>query len=99
MDRQNQTDAAARQQPGSRPAHGIGGRENRRENQRMAGGDRDHPGEQPDEIVPTTPDTDRPDRTPDEVQPGQGDFDRPDSAPEESPPQPGTAPRETPPPD
>jgi hypothetical protein len=81
--------------PGSRPAHFISGREGRR----MGGGDRDNPGEKPDEIVPNKPDTDRPGRTPDEVQPGQGDFDRPDSAPAESPPHPGTAPAETPPPD
>jgi hypothetical protein len=91
--------------PGSQPAHFLRGREDEvaydhgNEGHLMAGGDRDNPGKQPDEIVPTRPDLDQPGRTPDEVQPGQGDFDRPDSAPAESPPQPDTAPVETPPPD
>lgn len=92
MDRQNQTDAAYRQQPV--PAANAAP-----ESRRMAGGDRVNPGKQPDEIVPNKPDIDRPAETPDEVQPGQGDFDRPDNAPIETPPQPGTAPAETPPPD
>jgi hypothetical protein len=99
MDRQNHADAADRKASsqstaGAQPAHFFSGEES----QWMGGGDRDHPGEKPDEIVPNKPDIDRPARTPDEVQPGQGDFDRPDSAPAESPPQPGTAPAETPPP-
>jgi hypothetical protein len=63
------------------------------------GGDRDYPGQQPDEVVPGQGDTDVPERTPDEVAPDQGDFDRPDSAPQEMPPQPGSTPGETPPPD
>lgn len=73
--------------PGSQSGHITG-----------TGGDRDHPGRQPDEIVPGKGDV-LPDRTPDEVAPDQGDFDRPDSAPVESPPQPDTAPVETPAPD
>jgi hypothetical protein len=83
MDRTPYGDSHA---PGSQPAHF---------NQ---GGDRDYPGQQPDEIVPGQGDTDVPERTPDEVSPGQGDFDRPDSSPIEMPPQPD-APAETPPPD
>ena len=63
------------------------------------GGDQIQPGKQPDEIVPGEGDNDVPGRTPDEVRPGQGDFDRPDRAPAETPPQPGTTPGETPPPD
>src|SRR5690606_2420650 len=71
--------------PGSQPAHYIQG-----------GGDVVEPGKQPDEIVPGKGDDYRPDRTPDEVAPGQGDFDRPDRSPVESPPQPDSAPPETP---
>ena len=67
--------------------------------ERGGGGDRDFPGEQPDEVVPGQGDSDWPERSPDEVAPGQGDFDRPDSSPMESPPQPDTAPAETPAPD
>ena len=76
--------------PGSQPAHF---------NQGDGGGDRDYPGQQPDEIVPDQGDTDVPQRTPDEVAPGQGDFDRPDSSPIEMPPQPDVAPETPPPPD
>lgn len=89
MDRFSDTQDHA---PGSQPAHYSQGRN--------GGGDRDFPGEQPDEIVPDQGDTDVPERTPDEVSPDQGDFDRPDSSPIEMPPQPETAPVETPlPPD
>ena len=91
--------------PGSQPAHFLRGREDElaygrgNEGHLMSdGGDRDNPGEQPDEIVPTKPNIDEPDRTPDEVAPGQGDFDRPDISPPETPPQPDV-PNETPPPD
>jgi hypothetical protein len=68
------------------------------------GGDRDYPGQQPDEVAPEPGDNDVPGQTPDEVAPDQGDFDQPDSSPIESPPLPGTgsdtAPFETPmPPD
>ncbi|OYW45595.1 MAG: hypothetical protein B7Z33_07115 [Sphingomonadales bacterium 12-68-11] len=59
------------------------------------GGDRDRPGQGPDEIVPGRSDEIEPGRTPDEISPDQGDFDRPDSSPMESPPQPD-APAETP---
>ena len=83
--------------PGSQPAHFNRGRED--EALFDGGGDRDFPGEQPDEIVPGQGDTDVPERTPDEVSPDQGDFDRPDSSPVELPPQPDTGPIETPPPD
>ena len=77
--------------PGSQPAHF---------NQtRQDGGDRDYPGQQPDEVVPGQGDTDVPQRTPDEVSPDQGDFVNPDSSPAEMPPQPGSTPGETPPPD
>lgn len=66
------------------------------------GGDRDFPGEQPDEIVPDQGDNDVPGQTPDEVAPDQGDFYQPDSSPIESPPPPDTGPdtgpMETPPP-
>ncbi len=93
--------------PGSQPAHFQRGREDEalfdhcNEGRQMAGGggDRDFPGEQPDEIVPDQGDTDVPERTPDEVSPDQGDFDRPGSSPVELPPQPGSTPGETPPPD
>ena len=76
--------------PGSQPAHFNQGRD---------GGDRDFPGEQPDEIVPDQGGADVPDSTPDEVAPDQGDFDQPDRAPSEVPPQPDDTPVETPPPD
>ena len=88
--------------PGSQPAHFSHGRDgggSNRGHQLSGGGDRDYPGEQPDEIVPGQGDTDVPERTPDEVAPDQGDFDRPDSSPIEMPPQPDTMPAETPPPD
>lgn len=92
--------------PGSRPAHFNRSREDEALFDRGAeghlqagGGDRIDPGHQPDEIVPDQGDVDEPDRSPDEVAPGQGDFYRPDSSPVESPPQPGVAPVETPPPD
>ena len=86
--------------PGSQPAHFNRSREDDMLfADTSAGGDRDFPGEQPDEIVPDQGDTDVPERTPDEVAPDQGDFDRPDSSPSELPPQPGTAPMETPVPD
>jgi hypothetical protein len=92
--------------PGSQPAHFNRGREDEAlfdhgdvEHLSSGGGDRDFPGEQPDEVVPGQGDADWPERSPDEVAPGQGDFDRPDSSPTELPPQPGTAPSETPPPD
>ncbi|HYC82480.1 MAG TPA: hypothetical protein VEB68_11685 [Croceibacterium sp.] len=92
--------------PGSQPAHFNRGREDETlfdhgnaGHLQSGGGDRDFPGEQPDEIVPGQGDDDWPERTPDEVAPGQGDFDRPDSAPQELPPQPDTAPVETPPAD
>ena len=91
--------------PGSQPAHFDRGREDdvlfgQREGSAFAGGgDRDYPGQQPDEVGPGFGDSDMPGRTPDEVAPGQGDFDRPDSAPSEMPPQPGSTPGETPPPD
>jgi hypothetical protein len=101
MDRDNSTDA-----PGSQPAHFLRGREDEmaydRGNEQhlmSGGGDRDNPGEQPDEIVPVDPDRDQPDEAPDEVSPGQGDFDQPDRSPPENPPQPGATPGETPPPD
>ncbi len=81
--------------PGSQPAHFN----QLREDARGSGGDRDFPGEQPDEIVPGQGDIDVPDSSPDEVAPDQGDFDRPDSSPIESPPQPDTQPVEAPPPD
>jgi hypothetical protein len=84
--------------PGSQPAHFN----REREDEAIfgePGGDRDFPGEQPDEVVPGQGDSDWPERTPDEVAPGQGDFDRPDSSPQEMPPQPDTAPVETPAPD
>ncbi|MBO9519271.1 MAG: hypothetical protein J7493_14505 [Porphyrobacter sp.] len=74
--------------PGSKPAHFNQGRSD--------GGDRDYPGEQPDEVVPGKGDDDVPGGTPDEVAPDQGDFVRPGS-PVESPPQPDRAPAETPP--
>lgn len=93
--------------PGSQPAHFVRGREDEvaydhgNEGHLLSGGggDRDNPGEQPDEIVPNDPDTDQPDEAPDEVAPGQGDFDQPGNVPVETPPQPGTTPGETPPPD
>ena len=91
--------------PGSQPAHFERGGEDEalfdhgRDRRIDAGGDRDYPGEQPDEIVPGQGDPGVPEGTPDEVAPGQGDFDRPDSSPIESPPQPDVAPIETPPPD
>ena len=77
--------------PGSQPAHFNRGRS-------ADGGDRDFPGEQPDEIVPDQGDNEIPGQRPDEVSPDQGDFVHPDSSPIESPPQPDTAPSETPPP-
>ena len=83
MDRENHA-------PGSQPAHF---------NQNQGGGDRDYPGEQPDEIVPGQGDRDVPERTPDEVSPDQGDFVDPDSSPMEMPPQPDGGPIETPAPD
>ena len=73
--------------PGSQPAHFN------------SGGDRDNPGEQPDEFVPGQDDNEVPGQRPDEVSPDQGDFDRPDSSPIEMPPQPDSAPVETPAPD
>ena len=88
--------------PGSQPAHFSHGRDDgvsNRGHQLSGGGDRDYPGEQPDEIVPGQGDTDVPERTPDEVAPDQGDFDQPDSSPIELPSQPDAAPAETPPPD
>ena len=91
--------------PGSQPAHFHRGREdealfdrNNVEQPASDGGDRDFPGEQPDEIVPDEGDGYEPGSTPDEVSPDQGDFDRPDSSPVEMPPQPDTGPIETPPP-
>lgn len=90
--------------PGSQPAHFDRTREDdalfaRGSVGAAAGGDKDFPGQQPDEIVPGKGDTDVPERTPDEVAPDQGDFDRPGNAPAEMPPQPGSTPGETPPPD
>jgi hypothetical protein len=90
--------------PGSQPAHFNRSREDEvafdhgNEGHLLSGqgGDRDYPGQQPDEIVPGQGDTEVPERTPDEVAPDQGDFDRPDSSPIESPPQPDFAPPETP---
>jgi hypothetical protein len=85
MDRTNESHA-----PGSQPAHF---------NQlRGDGGDRDNPGQQPDELPPGKGDDYEPDRSPDEA-PDQGDFGVPDSSPVETPPQPDQAPAETPPPD
>lgn len=90
--------------PGSRPAGFDRSREDERlfDGNRGNGGDRDYPGEQPDEVAPEPGDNDVPGQTPDEVAPDQGDFDRPDSSPIESPPLPGTGPdtgpMETPPP-
>ena len=84
--------------PGSQPAHFNRGREDQQRfdgsgnGGRNGGGDRDFPGEQPDEIVPDQG-NEVPGQTPDEVAPDQGDFDQPDSSPIESPP-----PMETPPP-
>lgn len=92
--------------PGSQPAHFNRSREDEvlfdgagTNAATAGGGDRDYPGQQPDEIVPDQGDTHAPDQTPDEVAPDQGDFDRPGNAPIEMPPQPGTLPGETPPPD
>jgi hypothetical protein len=91
--------------PGSQPAHFNRGREDealfdRGSEEHLAsnGGDRDYPGDQPDEVVPGEGDDYEPGGTPDEVSPDQGDFDRPDSSPIELPPQPDTGPIETPPP-
>jgi hypothetical protein len=84
MDRDIQSHA-----PGTQPAHFTSGRD---------GGDRDNPGEQPDELPPGKGDEYEPDRSPDEA-PDQGDFGVPDSSPIETPPQPDQAPVETPPPD
>ena len=88
MDRTSYQDSHA---PGSQPAHFNQVRGG-------GGGDRDFPGEQPDEVSPGKGDDYEPSRTPDEA-PDQGDFGIPDSSPIETPPQPDQAPVETPPPD
>jgi hypothetical protein len=91
--------------PGSRPAHLDRSKEDEvdfdhgAQGHLNAGGDRDELGQQPDEIVPGQGDNDVPSESPDEFAPGQGDFAEPDSAPSEVPPQPGSTPGETPPPD
>ena len=92
--------------PGSNPAHLDRSREDSvdfdhgsGQHLQSGGGDRYDPGSQPDEVGPGQGDDAQPGRTPDEVAPGQGDFDMPDSAPAEMPPQPGSTPGETPPPD
>lgn len=87
--------------PGSQPAHVIRGQEDERlfDGAAGGGGDRDFPGEQPDEIVPDQGDNAEPGGTPDEFAPGQGDYDQPDNAPVESPPLPDTGPAVMPPPD
>src|SRR3546814_17433421 len=86
--------------PGSQPAHFLRGRQDEvasgtgNEGHRMSnGGDRDNPGEQPDEIVPTEPDTDRPDTPPAAVAPGPGAPHQPDRAPTRRSPPPAWAPR------
>ncbi len=89
MDRNSDSHA-----PGSQPAHFNQGRPVSHGD----GGDRDNPGQQPDELPPDKGDNYEPDRTPDEA-PDQGDFGVPDSSPIETPPQPDQAPVETPPPD
>lgn len=93
MDRYEQPPSEQPSSPGSEPAHFLSTGEIR------GGGDEDHPGQQPDEIVPTRPDFDHPGGAPDEVSPDQRDFDRPGRTPIEHPPQPGTQPDEAPPPD
>jgi hypothetical protein len=91
--------------PGSQPAHLDRSAEDAvdfdhgNKEHIMSGGDRYNPGRQPDEVGPGQGDTAQPSQTPDEVGPGQGDFDVPDSSPAEMPPQPGSTPGETPPPD
>lgn len=91
--------------PGSQPAHFNRSGEDEvlfdgaSRNSTSGGGDRDFPGQQPDEIVPGQGDSDVPERSPDEVAPGQGDFDRPGNAPDEIQPQPGRTPGQTPAPD
>ena len=88
--------------PGSQPAHFNTRRDNDGTNEDRqlsgGGGDRDYPGQQPDELPPDKGDNYEPDRTPDEA-PDQGDFGVPDTSPIETPPQPDQAPVETPPPD
>jgi len=92
--------------PGSQPAHfdrsledSVDFDHGRQGHLRSGGGDRDYPGQQPDEVSPGGGDDYNPGGTPDEVAPDQGDFDRPDSSPAETPPLPGSTPGETPPPD
>ena len=102
MERSQHFDAGYREQdvpPGTPPVIDASADPRAAARFAMAGGDRDYPGEQPDEIVPDQGDVDEPQRTPDEVAPGQGDFDQPDRSQIEMPPAPDVAPETPPPPD